>query len=1214
MGFLSGWRSRQTITSLVAILVIALLGVSAFAQTNTARITGTITDPSGAVVPNAKVVAVNTKTQATREATTNEQGNYVITAVQPGIYTVTATAAGFSKAVTTNLEVTVAASVDADFHMKVGSGSETVEVAANAVTVQTTESSTSRAITLKDIDTLPQLGRTPISLAVYQPGVQLDPSDSSFSRINGQRQGSNNTTLDGIDVNDSVVPRLGLSLTANNTDSVGEFRIITQGAKAEYGRNAGGQVEMITRGGTNSFHGNAFDYLRNTNLNANEFFNKQGQIKAGNPQVPPKLIQNIFGGSFGGPIKHNKLFVFGNYQGRRTHAELPRTRTLYTTNARNGIFSYVNSSGALSTYNIAANDPRGKGLDPTVKALYALTPPNCNTFTVGDSTASQLLNTCGYTFVSPNNSLEDQFTIRGDYNMTSKMSVFLRWSWQRNSSIDTLNNAEAPFLNGQPQGTQGGHRWGNAIGHTWTISNSIVNEFRYGHQSAQVAFNRPERLAGPQIIPNTITNPISTAFAQGRNSPVDDWIDNMTWTKGNHSFKFGGKYSHTEQQGYNFGGIYPNISLSTSNSNSPLPPCLPGQTPGTPPKCFNIPGGLATTGASTAVTNYNNLYNNTFGRISSVSETFYSTDLSTYQPAGSPRVRNYILNEHGYYFQDDWRAMRNLTLNLGVRWELFLPPNEQNSIQASLNGASGVTPTNTNDNLTIVRSTNWYKTDWNNFAPRVGFAWDIKGDGKTALRGNYGIFYDRIAGAAASLADGNTPGFASGASVNPQGLTSPSSIGCGSAPAGDVRLSDCIPLPTAPATITTTLPVSYKPTSIVIFNPNLRTGYVHQYSLNIQHELFRNTILDVGYLGARGVKLFMDRDYNQAKTGGAFLAAFKELQAFQANGTAVSASNPLVKIYGTPALAISAMGGSTIINQGLLGTASDNIDALNSSTAGWTKYAAAGLPDTFLRNYPQFYQMIVGTNDGRSYYDALTVSVRRYAGALRVNANYTYSHSIDNISVDGNGFTSPVDNYNLLSNRSNGDYDHRHSFNGSVIYALPFGQGKRFGAGWNHIVDTIAGGWELGNLIVVQDGSLFTITSGRSTFTNYTNTRMNYSGSKAGSVTYNADGSVQFYNATQIAGFTFPNAGDFGNSGRNSFRGPGYFDIDTSLVKRFKITERHAITFRAEAYNLLNKTNFKNPTVDPTNLATFGRFNQTQGPASSTSSARTLQLTLRYDF
>lgn len=1188
MGFLSGWRSRQTIATLLAILVIALLSVSAFAQLNTGRITGTVTDPSGAVVPNAKVVAVNVKTQAMKEVVTNEQGNYVITAVQPGVYTLTATATGFSKTVINNLTVEVSGTSEANFSMKVGSGSETVEVSANAVAVQTAESAKSNVITMKDIDTLPSLGRTPITLAVFQPGVQVNPGDVSFSRINGQRQGSNNTTLDGIDVNDSVVPRLGLSLTANNTDSVGEFRIITQGAKAEYGRNAGGQVEMITRSGTNTFHGNAFDYLRNTVLNANDYFNKNTLT----PSERPKFIQNIFGGSFGGPIKHNRLYVFGNYQGRRTRQEVIRNRTVLTAAAKQGIFTYKDSTG-VHTYSIVANDPRGIGIDPQVKKVFAMLP-DPNNFDTGDA-----LNTGGFRFNNPSNSFEDQFTIKGDANITSKMSVFLRWSWQRNSSIDSLNSADATFP-GQVPGTQGGHRWGNSIGGDYTITNSLVNEFRYGHQSAQVAFNRPARLAGPTWISNLFTDPISSAYAQGRNSPVDDIIDNVTKTWNNHVFKFGMKYSRTGQYGYNDGGIWYNITAALANSNVP-----------------NVPAALASLPSGTQTT-FQNLYNDVLGRMDTVAHTFYSNDLATFQSPGVSRVRNHILQEHGYYFQDDWKISRNLSLNLGVRWELFLPPVEADGIQASVQNPGQITPTNNSTALTIQKSTKWYNTDWNNFSPRIGFAWDIMGDGKTALRGNYGVFYDRMVGATVSLADGNTPGFSSSGSSFPQTLTAAqlTAAGCGSAPVGDVRFNDCVPLAATPAAPQLVVPVSNRSTSIVLFNPNLRTGYVHSFGLNIQREITRNTIVEAGYIGNLGVKLFMDRDFDQMHIDGDFLAAFKEIQANIATGSAVSATNTLVKIFGSTAAAITALGKSNFQN-GNVGAAANTLDRSNNS-----KYAAAGLSQTYLRSYPQFNQLIVGTNDGRSYYHALQLSVRRNTGALRMAANYTYSKSIDNISVDGNGFTTAIDNYNLLANRAVGDADHRHSFNTSVSYALPFGAGKRFGSGMPKWADTIVGGWEIGQVWIVQDGTVFTVNSQRTTrhltgtgTTGGSTTWADYNGNEQiGNVIHNSDGTVQWFTAAQIANFAFPAAGTYGTSGRNGFRGPGYFDVDASLVKRFKVTERHVVTFRAEAYNLFNKANFTNPGVNMNNIATgtFGRLTGTTGPAGT--SARNLQLTLRYDF
>ena len=594
-----------------------------FGQTQTARLQGTVHDASGAVVPDAKIVVVNEQTRDSSEATTNASGLYVLPALRPGTYTLTAESAGFSKVTIRGIELAVSASIAQDVKLEVGNITEVVEVQANAVTVATTDAQVSAAVSMRDIDTLPQLARTPITLAIFQPGVQISQNgsntgtDTSFSRVNGLRQGSNNSTLDGIDVNDAVAPRLGLSMTANNTDSVEEFRVVTASGKAEYGRNAGGQVELVTRSGTNTPHASLFEYIRNQAVNANDFFsNKSGIAK-------PMFIQNIFGGSFGGPIKRNKLFIFGNFQGRRTHQAISRNRTVPTDLAKTGIFQYT-VGGAVQQYNVLNADPLHKGIDPTIATLLKNYPsPNNND--VGDG-----LNYAGYRFNNPNNSLEDQFTIKGDYNLKDNHHVFYRHSWQRNSSIDSLNSADASFP-GQPQGTQGGHRWGLATGWDWTVTPTIVNEARYGHQSATAMFNRPSRVAGPMYTFNTWTNPILTNFAQGRNSPVNEYTDNLTKIHGNHTFKFGGNVRFTEQWGTNDAGIYPNESLSTASAGN------------TPPTSANPPGVTGT-----ALTTFQGMYNNLLGRVGSIAQTYYS-DLSTWQAAGTPRVRDFMFHEYGFF-------------------------------------------------------------------------------------------------------------------------------------------------------------------------------------------------------------------------------------------------------------------------------------------------------------------------------------------------------------------------------------------------------------------------------------------------------------------------------------------------------------------------------------------------------------------------------------
>lgn len=1150
-------------------VLITISSTPLFSQTS-ARIEGTVQDQTGAVVPNAKITVLNSKTQARSEISSNPQGYYVLPSLQPGLYTVTIEAPGFQKQIINNLELNVGNTVAQKIVLNLGHATETVVVEANAVTVQTTESQISRQVTIRDIDTLPQLGRTPITLAVYQPGVQINPGNVSFSHVNGLRQGSNDAKLDGIDINDSLVPRLGLSLTANNTDSIGEFRIVTEGGKAEYGRSAGAQVDLITRSGTNNYHGDAFDYLRNTALNANDFFNNQTNTPR------PKFIQNIYGGSFGGPIIHDKTFIFGNFQGIRTHQDTVRNRQVLSTLARQGIFQWIDANKNLQSFNIATNDPRKIGVDPQMAKLFALVPAP-NNKDVGDG-----LNTVGLRFNNSTPSIEDQFTIKGDQNITRNLKAFLRWSWQRNSAVDSLNNADATYP-GQPQGTQGGHRWGFSVGTDWTITSTLVNEFRIGHQSSTVIFARPARLQGPTIITNLFNpDPINSAYAQGRNSPVLDITDNMTKVWKDHTFKWGTNVRRTLQTGFNDNGIFQNVTTAVANGN--IPPS------------FAALKGLTKAQLST----FQQLYNDTLGRMDQVAETFYSRDLQNFQARGTTRQRDYTLHESGYYFQDDWRLRRNLTLNLGMRYEFFGRPNEKNGIQGTIQGADQVNGVNQLTNLTVARSNAWYKQDWNNFAPRVGFAWDIFGDGKTSLRGNYGIFYDRSVGAVVNLADGNTPGFSQGVLVFPNATAG-----------SDIRVSDGAPLPVSPAAPVLTLPVTNRASSIVLFNPNLRTGYVHSYALNIQRELMRNTVLEVGYVGNRGVKLFMDQDLNQLRINGDFLNAFKEIQAFNANGTPVSASNTLVKIFGSPAAVLKNLG-ATSFTLGNVGTVANLLDRSFNS-----KYAAAGLPQTYLRNYPQFNQVIVGTNAGRSYYDALQISLRRSTGALRVSGNYTYSKSIDNISVDGNGFTGPIDSFNTALNRARGDFDHRHSFNASTIYSLPFGQGQRFGSNLPKWLDTIVGGWDVGSLFVYQDGPVFTVYSertsaGLTTATTTTGTWANYSGDHNLSVHRAPDGTVSFFTPAQVANFGFPAAGEIGNSGRNAFRGPRFLDIDSSLVKRFKITESQAITFRAEAYNLFNHPNFGGLSLNLNSLGTFGRLSNTLGAQGT--GARTMQIALRYDF
>jgi hypothetical protein len=693
-----------------------------------------------------------------------------------------------------------------------------------------------------------------------------------------------------------------------------------------------------------------------------------------------------------------------------------------------------------------------------------------------------------------------------------------------------------------------------------------------------VQFARPGRLQGPTVISNLYTDPYDPNFPQGRNSPVWEFTDNVTKVHGNHTFKAGFSLRFTTQWGYNeagnSGGIYQNVTTAANLGNT-------------------VPTTIGPTGSSISSAmrqTFDSLYNDVLGRMNQVVQSYFS-NLETWQPAGTPRVRNFDVQEQGYFFQDDWKIRRNFSLNLGIRWEYSGVPSERDNQMGTLDQISSINTVSQISNMTVQKSGQWYNKDWNNFAPRVGFSWDVKGDGKTAVRGAAGVYYDRLIGATISAVDSGTPGFGQDVFVYPNQNGT------------DVRVNDGIPTTPAPAAPQLTLPVT-RGTSISVFNPYLRNPYVFQYSLNVQREIMRNTVLEVGYVGSHGIKLFMAYNPNQQRIYGDFLKNFKELQAYQVNSSApISPDNTLVRIFGTPASAISSLGASNF-SQAQVGSAATSLDR-----NFYTRYAAAGVSPYYVRNYPQYINVLQGTNAGRSYYDSLQVSVRRTMGALKLNANYTFAKSIDNGSVEGNGFANPIDSFNLALNRGRSDFDRPHSFNMSASYILPVGKGRKFGGSMPQWADSLIGGWELGTLMIWQSGGTFTISSGRNTTFGAVNTWANYSGDRnLGGIERKGNGVWYFPQDTTVANFSFPLAGEFGNTGRNSFRGPRYFDVDMSIVKRFKIWETHTITFRAEGYNLFNNANFANPGVSLTTPATFGKVSAIVGQP------RIFQMALRYDF
>jgi len=1153
-------------------VLLALIGVATLTQVATSRLEGRIEDPSGAVVAGASITVENDKNGWRATGLSNLNGLYVFPSLAPGPYRVTVEAQGFRQTVLEGLMLDVAATITASLRLEIGSTAEILTVEAKETTIQTADAQGSREVALRDIEALAQLERNPIVLAIFQPGVQILGGNIGSSRVNGTRVGSNVVKIDGIDASD--LPGLGLAFSGNfaTSDSTAEFRVVTHSGKAEYGRNAGAHVEMTTRSGANRWSGNGYDHLRNTLLNANDFFNNA----TGVPR--PAIIQNIFGGSLGGPLRHDRTFIFGNYEGRRTHQQVVRNRAVLTATARSGLFRWRPPGSAdIQTFDIVRNDPRAKGIDPRVAEILRLLP-DPNNVDIGDG-----LNTGGFRFNSPSDGRENQFTVRADHNLRSAR-LFFRFSRLWIDTIDTLNNAEAPFP-GQPHGRLRMHGSHYSLGADWTLNSRTVNELRFGSQVIGPTSVRPARVSGPMLSANLWTNPVSTLFASSEPVALNELTDNLSLVRGHHLLKFGANWHFASLSQSTDNGIYANVFLGRNSGN-------------VPPSAIGPPIGSVISTTDRIL--FENLYNDLLGRMAQVGQTFYS-NLEQFQPAGSPRVRNYRVSEYGYFLQDDWKMNRNVTLNLGLRYEWNASPFEGDRLQGVVDRADQISMSSHIADLTVRRDARWYQNDSNNFAPRVSVAWDLRGDGKSALRAGYGIYYERLVGNVTTFVDGNTPGFSQTVQEFPN-----------AAPGSDRRVSDGIPLPAQPAAPVLRQDVT-RTSNLAVINPRLATGYIQQYSLTLQRELFRNTLVEAGLVGNRGVKLFMNVNPNQIRISGDFLQSFREIQAFRGNGTPVAAANTLVRLFGSPNSAIEAIG-ATIFDEGAVVAAADTIDRNFNS-----RYASAGLSDFYLRNFPQYNLVLWGTNDGRSYYDSLQVSLRRQSGSLKFVANYTWSKTLDLVSTQGADLTRPVDSFNLRLNRARSDLDRTHVFNGWFIYTVPIGKGRWKDNSWLGCLNSIAAGWDIGVLGLWESGSVFSVVSGRRTAGDILS-YANYEGERnIGHVERRSDG-VFWFSPEEIQRFWFPAAGEIGSSGRNGFRGPRHFNIDLSLVKRFRFTDRESLAFRAEFYNLFNNPNFRTPTSNLNMSASFGRISAlaSGGPGlpvgGTAGGPRIVQLVLRYEF
>ncbi|HEX5085868.1 MAG TPA: carboxypeptidase regulatory-like domain-containing protein, partial [Blastocatellia bacterium] len=1138
-------KQKRIPKAAISSLLCSLLSFAIFAQTaGTSRVTGMIQDPNGAILPGAKVTLTNEGTNISFTATTTSAGVYVFDGVQLGVYTITVEKEGFKKFVSKGNTLTVGQPLTINANLTVGQAQEVMEVTASYERVQTSTSGNLGATV--DNKTLVELplgldassgGRNPLTFVRLQPGVSVGANTGGGSHVNGARDRAFNYTLDGIDINESSAGGSEFSPLRTNPDSLQEFRVITSNATAEYGRSSGAQVALVTKSGTNQLHGNLFYFHRNSALAANEWQNNLNNL------AKPALRQHQFGGDVGGPVKipglyngKDRTFFFFNYQGQRQIFPVLLTRTVYTSAVKQGVFRYVvggrntaaGQAGAsvdaagnpllpacggtvttncIASYNIVASDPRGLGIDPTIQKNVLDLLPAPNSFAGGDG-----LNTANYLWTVGRLDPQRDVTFKIDHKFNDSHTMFVRYAWGSQNTINDTTNAGAPSFPGLPPKVNTTRSPRNlAASYRWVITPSLSNEVVVGGNHFTFNFINPS--AGDQpfhLITVNPTDPLDFSAGNLRTINTYQIVDNLSWVKGAHLVKGGVNFRYTQHRDVR-GSIASQNSVPIVNltgSTRVNAACLNGGTGvnSAGQEFFCLPA-LNATGApginSNDRTRMQNTINDLLGRVGNISQGFVAdTGLTGFQPAGTLFLNDARYGEYDFYAQDTWKLRPNLTIDLGVRNELRLTPFARGRLYGPQQPVTIGAPA-TNALRWVGR--NLYDSDLNNWSPSIGLAWDPWGDGKTAIRVNYRLASDRINTFVLSSAIYNTiPGVTLGVVNTEFGQTGgPNRTGG--------RIRDGIPSLAPPSTAIPSAqlqPAPFGTGTITVVDPDFQSPLTNQWSLNIQRDLGKNLLVDVAYIGRKASHLFGAYNIGQVDIfNNGFLSEYNKLVATPGY------QSPLFnQLLGPHSGKPTAQSGSDFLrSQFASDITNNNVAGIAANLAGRVQggrslLELAGLPTTFFRPFPQFAGINVIDSNDYSAYHALQVMVqRKFARGLQFQGSYTLSKSLDTRSFDptftvagtGNGqsaSSTPFDNYRRYLNYARSDFDRTHVFIGYATWELPFGKGGWIGAGSQGAVQRLIEGWNVNGVVTMQTGRPFTIYSGFNQLGNVLNSTANCNG------------------------------------------------------------------------------------------------------------------------